>query len=210
MKMRSQKLGGLLFDKNYLKMVPDCKIYLLNSPLQNYSLVALLKAVTFEHFSKTMIKNFNKDLIELKNYYEEINNYEALESFKNKNNVCASLITSSYVGYVGDNVLIIEPDEGAPMIMDVMVISQKSQNVDEAHKFIDFMLRPEIAAQNAKNTRGMIPVNGIKDLLDDKYTNNHLMFPSDKSLNHMFMLRSINDTDKTVLKNGWDEFKKSN
>lgn len=40
------------------------------------------------------------------------------------------------------------PKEGTSLIFDAMVIPTTSEKKDEAHLFIDFMLRPEIAAKN--------------------------------------------------------------
>jgi spermidine/putrescine transport system substrate-binding protein len=39
------------------------------------------------------------------------------------------------------------PKEGGPMYIDSMVILKGSKNVDLAHKFIDFIHRPEIYAE---------------------------------------------------------------
>ncbi|WP_414651235.1 extracellular solute-binding protein, partial [Escherichia coli] len=36
------------------------------------------------------------------------------------------------------------PKEGAPIWFDMMAIPQDAKNIDEAHAFIDFLLRPEV------------------------------------------------------------------
>ena len=46
-----------------------------------------------------------------------------------------------------DEIDFILPQEGGPMYFDSMVIPKGAKNIDLAHKFIDFFLRPEIYAE---------------------------------------------------------------
>ena len=43
------------------------------------------------------------------------------------------------------------PQEGAQMFFDNLAIPKDAKNVDEAHAFIDYLLRPEIAAKNTQS-----------------------------------------------------------
>ncbi len=56
------------------------------------------------------------------------------------------------------------PEEGIGFGIDAMVIPANSQNVEAAHKFLDFMMRPEIAARNAEWTLYLNP-NAAADAL---------------------------------------------
>ena len=40
------------------------------------------------------------------------------------------------------------PDEGTNMWFDMMALPVDAKNVDNAYKFIDYMMRPEVAANN--------------------------------------------------------------
>jgi putrescine transport system substrate-binding protein len=39
------------------------------------------------------------------------------------------------------------PEEGAPFWSDVMVVANKSANPDQAHMFINYIMRPEVIAR---------------------------------------------------------------
>ena len=41
------------------------------------------------------------------------------------------------------------PKEGAQMFFDNLAIPNDARNAEEAHAFIDYMMRPEVAAKNA-------------------------------------------------------------
>jgi putrescine transport system substrate-binding protein len=56
------------------------------------------------------------------------------------------------------------PKEGAQMFFDNFAIPKDARNVDAAHAFIDYMLRPEVAA---KNTNFLSYANG--DLASQKF-----------------------------------------
>lgn len=64
------------------------------------------------------------------------------------------------------------PEEGTNLWFDNMVIPKGAKHVEEAHKFIDFMLKPENAAQNASYVGYATPVteamNIIKEESEDK------------------------------------------
>jgi spermidine/putrescine transport system substrate-binding protein len=70
------------------------------------------------------------------------------------------------------------PEEGSNLWFDNMVIPKTSKNVDGAHKFIDFMLRPEVAAQNADYVGYSTPNVGAMELLDEEVTTDERFYPT--------------------------------
>jgi spermidine/putrescine transport system substrate-binding protein len=70
------------------------------------------------------------------------------------------------------------PEEGSNLWFDNMVIPKTSKNIDGAHKFIDFMLRPEVAAQNADYVGYSTPNTGAMDLLDEEVITDERFYPS--------------------------------
>ena len=44
------------------------------------------------------------------------------------------------------------PEEGAHMFIDSLAIPKGAQNVDAAHKFIDYILRPEVSKHDLRRT----------------------------------------------------------
>lgn len=87
--------------------------------------------------------------------------------------------------YSGDAAIIAEederisyfiPKEGAPLWMDNFVIAKEAGNVKEAHAFINFLSRGDIAAQNANYLWYATPNKAAKsllskDLMDDDSVN---------------------------------------
>ena len=77
-----------------------------------------------------------------------------------------------------DNMVFFIPEKGAQMYIDSMVILKGSKNIENAHKFIDYIYRPEVYVKiidyletpsiniGANKIRETTPVYDIKDLKD--------------------------------------------
>ena len=71
------------------------------------------------------------------------------------------------------------PKEGTNFWIDGWVITKNAQNVTNAHKFIDFMCRPDIAVMNFEHLGYSTPNIAVKDLVTDEYLKNSpIAFPS--------------------------------
>ncbi|WP_044469584.1 ABC transporter substrate-binding protein [Mannheimia massilioguelmaensis] len=71
----------------------------------------------------------------------------------------------------------IYPKEGAIFWMDNYAIPKNARNIEGAHKFIDFMLRPEHAKVIIERMGFSMPNEGVKALLSAENANNPLLFP---------------------------------
>lgn len=69
------------------------------------------------------------------------------------------------------------PQEGSNLWFDNMVIPKTSQNIEGAHKFINFMLDPENAAQNADYVGYSTPNEAAWELMDEEVINDERFYP---------------------------------
>lgn len=77
------------------------------------------------------------------------------------------------------------PKEGSNVWIDSMVIPNNAENVDNAHTFINFMLKPEIAYLNTDYVGYSTPNVKAYDMLDEEMKNNQVAYPDLNALNHM-------------------------
>lgn len=66
--------------------------------------------------------------------------------------------------------------------MDSLAIPANAKNVEGAHKLIDFLLRPEIAAQVAESIGYPTPNLEAKKLLPTEIANDPSLYPSEEVL----------------------------
>lgn len=75
------------------------------------------------------------------------------------------------------NLAYIYPEEGAVMWVDSFVIPKGAANVENAHKFIDYMLRAESAKAAIEELGYAAPNTAAMPLLDEQLRNNKIVFP---------------------------------
>ncbi len=85
---------------------------------------------------------------------------------------------SAYLAHKEDPAIkFIYPKEGAIFWMDNYAIPRTAKNVDNAYKFIDFLLRPENAAYVVQKMGFSMPNKGVKALFPTDVANNTTLFP---------------------------------
>jgi len=80
------------------------------------------------------------------------------------------------------------PREGAEFYVDSFVITKESRNKDLAHKFINFMIRPEIHARNAIYLQYLCPNRAAKTIIErdaPEQLLNPAIYPSDKTVSKL-------------------------
>jgi spermidine/putrescine transport system substrate-binding protein len=100
------------------------------------------------------------------------------------------------------------PSEGLPLWVDCFVIPRDGQHIEEAMAFIDFMLDPEVAAQNAGFLRYATPNRAARALLPSDLMEDPAISPPadllEKSVYYMKpdlpRLRAYNSTAAEVLR----------
>ncbi|MGG5870858.1 polyamine ABC transporter substrate-binding protein [Pseudomonas peli] len=91
----------------------------------------------------------------------------------------------------GVKVDMILPKEGAPVWSDVMAIAKGAANRDEAHEFLNYMMRPDVIAK-ASNTIGYPNANkDATSLVDASIRENPNMYIPEDVLPTLFVLKSL-------------------
>lgn len=99
------------------------------------------------------------------------------------------------------------PKEGALMWFDSMAIPKDAKNVEEAHAFINYLMRPEVAA---RNTNFLTYANGniaSKPLVSAEIINNPSIYPPDDVMAKLYTVTSYDTKTQRVLTRIWTKFK---
>lgn len=79
-----------------------------------------------------------------------------------------------------ENIDYVVPEEGSNLWFDNMVIPKTATNVDGAYQFINFMLDPENAAQNADYVGYSTPNMEALEILGDEVSSDERFYPSEE------------------------------
>jgi putrescine transport system substrate-binding protein len=99
------------------------------------------------------------------------------------------------------------PREGALMWFDSMVIPSDAPNRDNAYAFIDFMMRPEIAAQNSNFVSYASGNLAARALVKPEILNNPGIYPSPDVLKRLFTNSSADDKLQKQITRLWTRVK---
>ena len=101
----------------------------------------------------------------------------------------------------------IYPKEGAVFWVDSFAIPSGAANVDNAHKFIDFMLRAESANANMEYVGYAAPNLPAIALLDEETRNNPIMFPPASVIAAGEFHYDIGDEAIAIMNDYWQKLK---
>lgn len=82
--------------------------------------------------------------------------------------------------WINENIDYSVPEEGSNLWFDNMIIPSTSDNVEGAHAFINFMLDPEVAAQNADYVGYSTPNEAAIELMDPEVTGDERFYPPEE------------------------------
>jgi spermidine/putrescine transport system substrate-binding protein len=98
------------------------------------------------------------------------------------------------------------PKEGFSLACDDLVIPKTAKHVDLAHKFINFLHTPDVAAANTEYITYLCPNSASYALLSDKIKNDPGIFPSQETLLKGEVIQDLGEQNQKYIKI-WDAIK---
>lgn len=201
---------GLVYNKEKVNYNPDSwnalwdkslkgNILQFNNSRDAYAIAMQLCGINPEKFNKKDVDKATKKLKEQKPLLKKyVMDQIFLEMEKNQ-----SSIAPYYAGDIftmmknNKNLAGVLPKEGSNLFVDAMCIPKSAENVDGAHKFINFMTKAEISAENAEYNTYASPVKGAKELLPKAQRESELVYPPEEYIKKCYTFRNIdNETYK--------------
>lgn len=147
----------LVFDPAVVSKFKDCGVSVLEDPTDMVATALLYLGKDPNSQSEADLKLAEDLLVKIRPYIRTITSSQYIDSLSN-GDICLA------VGYSGDilqardraaeagkarDIRYSVPKEGALMWFDTLAIPADAQHPDNAHKFIDYLMRPEVAAKNS-------------------------------------------------------------
>jgi putrescine transport system substrate-binding protein len=99
------------------------------------------------------------------------------------------------------------PKSGAQMFFDNFAIPKDAKNVAEAHAFIDYMLRPDVAAKNS-NFLGYANGNiASQPLLDKAVLDDRTVYPDAETMRSLYLITAHDQKTQRVMNRLWTRIK---
>ena len=174
---------GALFDEKY-----EDQVFMLDSPRDTLGIALKYLGYSVNSKDPAQIKEAADLLIEQKQ--KRIVKAYQVDETKDKmvaGEATLALVWSGDAQYainLNPNLAYVVPEEGSNVWVDGMVIPATAPNVDNAHKFIDFLSRPDIAQMNVEYIEYSTPNVGAIELMGEDYKNNPNLNPAQEIIDN--------------------------
>lgn len=107
----------------------------------------------------------------------------------------------------GHNIAYTIPQAGAPIWFDSMVIPKDAKNADNAHKFINYILRPDVVAHISNAVMYPSPNAQAVKLMSKDLTSDPMIFPDSKRMQTLWVQRPFDPATMRLQTRLWQKFK---
>jgi putrescine transport system substrate-binding protein len=205
----------LVFNRDLLRKVSDCGVYFLDSAEDVFAIALRRNGVSIDRASASDLSKVSAQLAGLRSYIKKFHSSEYISALAS-GDACVA------IGWAGDSfqaqaraqeagnankITYKIPREGTIMSMDVMAIPKGAKNVTEAYEFIDFLLRPEVAAKNTNLTKF---ANGVPDsysLVAPEISQNPYIFPREQQQERLFSVGPLAPALQRTVTREWTRVK---
>jgi putrescine transport system substrate-binding protein len=107
----------------------------------------------------------------------------------------------------GVNVEYVIPKEGTYMWFDNLAIPADAKNVEEAHEFINFLMKPDVIAKASNYVQYANGNLASQELLDKEVLENPAVYPPAETVSKLFTISPYGPREQRVLNRLWTQIK---
>jgi putrescine transport system substrate-binding protein len=202
----------LLFDPETVAKLADCGVAMLDAPAEAYAAALNYLGLDPNSESEEDLATAEALLLSVRPHIRYYHSSQYIDDLAN-GEICLAM------GYSGD-VFIAQanaaagveigytiPKEGALKWFDLFAIPADAPHVDNAHAFINFMLRPDIAAANTNYVYYASGNGAALELIDDAVKNDPAIYPTPEVSANLFTLNAHSPEYDELLTRSWTRVK---
>ena len=107
----------------------------------------------------------------------------------------------------GQKIEVLMPKSGGILFFDTMVMPADAPHVANAHKFINYILRPEVHAELTNKLYYANPNKAARAFVKPEIANNPAVFPSEADINRMGVQGAVNNDLRRLMARTYTKFK---
>ena len=186
--------GDVIFDPDVVSKLADCGVTLLDSPLDVMPMILAYLGLDPSAVDEESLNRAKQVLQEVRPYVRYFSNSKMLVDLPNKEICVAMSWSGDYAtaawraaeAGIDIDLRYTAPKEGTGMWVDGIYIPKDAPHKDNAYLFINFLLRPDIAAANTHTVNYATANRGAWKLIDPGVLENPAIFPSQEIMNVMY------------------------
>jgi len=201
----------VFFNPDKLSKLADCGVYVLDSPSD--ILPTTLRYLGFdpESTSPDDLAKAEEVLMKIRPYIRKFHSSEYINALAN-GDICLA------VGFSGDifqardraaeadqgvDIAYAIPKEGAEMWFDQMAIPADAPHADEALAFINYMMKPEVAAKAANYVFYASGNKAAQQFIDKEIIDDPAIYPDEATMKNLFTVSPYDPKTQRVITRTW-------
>jgi putrescine transport system substrate-binding protein len=206
---------AMFYDPNVVKNFKSCGVSILDAPDEMVGTVLIYLGKNPNSESLDDLKAAEQVLLSIRPFIRYINSSRYIDDLAN-GDLCLALGWSGDVGQArarakedgkGITIKYNIPREGAIMFFDMLAIPADAPHPKNAHLFINYLLRPEVAAKNSAMMHYATSNAAAYQLIDPVVYNDRGIYPSEAQKTHLYPNSSHSIAYTRQLNRTWTRFK---
>lgn len=205
----------LVFDPAIVSKLSSCGVALMDDALEVFVAARIYKGLPTDVYSKEAIAEAAEVIGAVRPHVRYFHNSQTVNDIAN-GDICVAM------GFSGDllqgqarakeagkgvNVQYIVPREGAVLFTDVAAIPADAKNVEAAHKFINYVLRPDVIAPISNYVAYANANSKATELVDTEIRNNPGIYPKPETVAKLIVFKTPSDREARDLTRAWTRAK---
>jgi putrescine transport system substrate-binding protein len=201
----------LILKPDVAEKLKDCGIHMLDAPEDIFPGTLRYLGINPDSKREADLRKATDTLMKIRGVVRKFHSSEYINALAN-GDICLA------VGYSGDvfqasnrardaknnvEVAYLIPREGALMWFDSMAIPKDAPNKDNAYAFINYMLRPDVAARNVNVVNYASGNLAARKLVDEAIQKNPGVYPTDEVFKKLFTNTAYDDKLQRVVTRLW-------
>lgn len=206
---------SLLFDPDKVSKLAHCGVMLLDTPSEAIPAALAYLGEDPNSHDPEVIRKGAALLAKIRPYIRTFHSSQYIDALAN-GSACLVMGWSGDVLQARDRaeeagngvkVAYAIPKEGAPLFFDMLAIPRDAKNIDQAYAFIDYLLRPDVAASNTNYVSFPNPVPASLEQVDEEIRNDPTIYPPPEVAGKLFMLAVVPPEVDRLYTRIWTELK---
>ena len=201
----------VIFDPESMKKLEGCGVFMLDSATDIIGTALYYLGLDPNTKNPDDIAKAEELLLSVRPYVRKFHSSEYINGLAN-GDICVAVGWSGDVFQARDRaaeadqgveVAYVVPNEGAEMWFDQMAVPADATHVEEAHVFLNYMMKPEVIA---KASNYVYYANGNKasqQFINDDVKGDPAIYPSDETLKKLFVPLPLDPKTQRIVTRSW-------
>ncbi|WP_378944165.1 polyamine ABC transporter substrate-binding protein [Mesorhizobium sp. ANAO-SY3R2] len=201
----------VVFNPEQVAKLKDCGVYMLDSPTDMIPTTLRYLGIDPESRSPEDIAKAEEALLKIRPYIRKFHSSEYINALAN-GDICLAVGWSGDVFQARDRaaeakqgvvVGYLVPKEGAEMWFDQMAIPADAQHVAEAHEFLNYIMKPEVAAKATNYIYFPSGNKAAQQFVDKEIIGDPAIYPDEATLANLYTVSPYDSKSQRLITRSW-------